>query len=294
MAYADVLNVVLPTFIAILIGYVIGRIIKIDMTGLVDIVFYVGLPALAFTSILSQHIVLLEAAKVWASALIVTIGCGALGWLIFKIKRENHSALYLPITLPNTVNIPFPIVSLAYGPIGLFAAILYYIPNVILIYSAGVFVAAGGGWRENLASTLKVPTIYAAILALLLNLNNVGVPALVMKPLDFIGSMVTPLVVLALGFSLSKIKITSLSTPLLASLARVGGGLAIGFLAVNIFQITGVFRSVVILMSSMPAAVNTYLVAAKYKNEPELVASVVLITTVFSLILIPVLLHLLA
>jgi predicted permease len=49
----------------------------------------------------------------------------------------------------------------------------------------------------------------------------------------------------------------------------------------------------VILISAMPAAVNTYMIAAKYKNEPELVASVVLVTTVASLVLIPFLLHIL-
>ena len=43
----------------------------------------------------------------------------------------------------------------------------------------------------------------------------------------------------------------------------------------------------------MPAAVNTYNIAAKYKNEAELVASVVMVTTIFSLLLIPYLLHIL-
>jgi len=52
-------------------------------------------------------------------------------------------------------------------------------------------------------------------------------------------------------------------------------------------------RSVVILMSAMPAAVNTYLLAAKYKNEAELVASVVLVTTVASLLMVPFLLNVL-
>ena len=59
MPYTDVLNVVLPTFITIVIGYVLGKIIKIDMTGVVDVIFYIGLPALAFTSILSHHISLI-------------------------------------------------------------------------------------------------------------------------------------------------------------------------------------------------------------------------------------------
>ena len=291
MPYADVLNVVLPTFITIIIGYVVGRLVKIDMSGVIDIIFWVGLPALAFTSILSHQIVLIEAAQIFAADVIVTFGCGLLAWLIFKIKREKHTGLFLPVMFPNTVNIPFPIISLAYGDSGLFAATLYYIPNVILIYSLGIFIAAGRGWRENLINMLKVPTMYAAIIALLLNLNRIAVPALIMRPLDFIGSMVTPAVVLTLGYSLSRIKVTSIITTGLASLVRLGGGLAIGFLIVYIFQMTGIIRSVVILMAAMPGAVNTYLIAAKYKNEPELVASVVFITTVVSLLLIPFLLH---
>jgi len=98
---------------------------------------------------------------------------------------------------------------------------------------------------------------------------------------------------LTLGYSLSGVKINSLGTTLLASLIRLAGGLAIGFLVTSVFGMAGVFRSVIILMSAMPAAVNTYLIAARYKNEAQLVASVVLVTTVGSLALIPFLLHLL-
>jgi predicted permease len=293
MPYSEILNVILPTFIAILIGYALGKMIKIDMAGMVDIVFYIGLPALAFISILSQQIVFLDAAKVWASALMVSFGCAAAGWLLFTLMKKRHSGLYLPISLPNTVNIPFPIISLAYGPAGLFAATLYYIPNVILIYSAGVFIAAGKSWQHNLKAMLKVPTIYAAAAALLLNYFQVSVPSLIMRPLDFISGLVTPAVVLTLGYSLAHVKLTSLSTTFLASLIRVGGGLAMGFLVVYLFGMTGILRSVVLLMSSMPSAVNTYLIAAKYKSEPELVASVVLVTTIISLVLIPFLLHIL-
>jgi predicted permease len=62
---------------------------------------------------------------------------------------------------------------------------------------------------------------------------------------------------------------------------------------VYLFDITGIARSVVVLMSAMPAAVNTYTIAAKYKNEADLVASVVMVTTIGSLVLIPFLLHVL-
>ena len=293
MPYSEIINVILPTFITILIGYIIGRFIRLDIAAIIDIIFYVGLPAIAFVSILNQQIILLEALKIWASVVVVSLGCGAIGWIVFRLLKKKHSGLYLPIALPNTVNIPFPIISLAYGPAGLFIATLYYIPNLIMLYSAGVFIAAGGSWRENIKTVLKVPPIYAAVIALLLNLFHIGVPALIVGTLDFIGGMVIPLVLLTLGYSLSRVKMTSFPTTIGASLIRVGGGLALGFLMVYIFNITGIARSVVILMSAMPAAVNTYTVTAKYKNEAELVASVVMVTTIISLVLIPFLLHVL-
>jgi malate permease and related proteins len=293
MSYTEILNVILPTFITIIIGYVIGKLIRIDITAIIDIVFYVGLPALAFVSILNQQIIFFDALKIWVSVVLVSLGCAAIGWILFKIMKTRHTGLYLPISLPNTVNVPFPIISLAYGPAGLFVATLYYIPNLILLYSAGVYIASGKGWQENLKAMLKVPTLYTAILALLLNLFQVSVPSLIMRPLDFIGSMVVPTVVLTLGYTLSSVKITSLPVTLGASLIRLGGGLALGFLMVYLFQITGLARAVVVLMSAMPAAVNTYTVAAKYKNEADLVASVVMVTTIASLVLIPFLLHIL-
>ncbi len=67
-----------------------------------------------------------------------------------------------------------------------------------------------------------------------------------------------------------------------------------GFLTVDLFNLTGVLRAVVILDSAMPAAVNTSILATKYKNEADLVSSVVLVTTIASLIVIPFLLHMLS
>jgi predicted permease len=293
MPYSEILNVVLPTFIAILIGFVVGKIVRFDINGIIDITFYIGLPAIAFVSILEQDIVLLDAAKIWASAILVSAGCAALAWLFFKITRQKHSGVYLPVALPNTVNVPFPIISLAYGATGLLYATLYYIPNVIMLYSAGIFVAAGGDWKKNLKTMLKVPTLYAALLALVLNLCDVTVPSIIMSPLSFISGMVVPLVVLTLGYSLSTVKITAIPLTLWMSLFRLGGGLALGLLMVHIFDITGLARQVVVLMSAMPAAVNTYTIATKYKNEEDLVASIVVVTTVISIILIPLLLRLL-
>lgn len=289
----DILKIIIPTFIVVLIGYLLGKTRKIDMTAIVEIVFYIGLPALAFTSVTDKTIVLLDASKIWASALLIMFGCGIIAWLVFKILRQKHSGLYLPIMEMNTVNIPFPIIYLAYGAEGLFAATLFYIPNMICLFSIGIFIASGGHWKDGLKNVLKVPALYAAVAGLVVNFGHITVPDLVVKSLNLIGPMTIPLVLLILGFNLSTVRLQSLSTTLLASFLRVGVGLALGFLVANLFHLTGILKAVVILDSAMPAAANSAMLATKYKNEAELVSSVVFVTTIASLVIIPFLLSIL-
>jgi predicted permease len=105
--------------------------------------------------------------------------------------------------------------------------------------------------------------------------------------------MTIPLVLLVLGYNLSRSRITSLPTTLLACFLRMAVGLAIGLGIVGVLHITGVFRSVVILDSAMPAAATGALLAAKYRNEAEMVSSVVFLTTLVSLASIPFLLFML-
>jgi malate permease and related proteins len=288
---SELVNIITPTFFAILIGYVIGKFFKINLAPLVDITIYVAVPALTFVSLLSKDIILLDAAKMWAASLFVMIGCGIAAWIVFKIIRQKHSGLYVPIAIMNTINIPFPIIYLAYGPEGLAAATLFYIPNVILVYSVGVFIMAGGHWKENMKQMLKMPVLYAALLGLILNLCRVQVPSLVVNSLDFISKMALPLVLIVLGHSLSKARITSFPTTLLASVLRMGLGFALGLAMVYLLGFTGIMKNVVLLEAAMPAAAASAILAVKFQNEAEQVSSVVFMTTLISLVTIPVMLH---
>ncbi len=290
---SDIVAIVTPTFFAIILGFLVGRFSKINIRPLVDITLYIGVPALTFVSLLGKRIVLLDAAKMWAASLFVMLGCGLAAWLVFTAIRQKHTGLYVPIAIMNTVNIPFPIIYLAYGTEGIAAATLFYIPNVILVYSLGVFIMAGQHWKENIKEMLKLPVLYAAILGLILNLANVRLPALAYDSLEFVSRMALPLVLIVLGHSLAKARVTSLPTTVLASFLRMGVGLALGFAIVWLLDITGLFRSVVILESAMPAAAASAILAVKYQNEAEMVSSVVFLTTLISLVTIPFLLNML-
>jgi malate permease and related proteins len=283
----NVLNIVLPTFIVIIIGFILGKVKKVDISVPVDALFYIGIPALAFTSMISKHIVMLDALKIWASVLFILAGTGLTALIVFKAAHFKHSGLYVAVIIMNAVNIPFPVMSMAYGQAGLMAATLFYIPVTLLSFSVGVIILSRRNWKDGIKETLKVPAIYGAVLGLIFNLAGIKVPDVVYKPIEIIGAMVIPLTLLVLGYRLASVRITDLKATALASIIRVGVGLGMGFAAAAIFGLSGVSRSVVILDSAMPSAVNTSILAMKYGNEPELVASVVFVTTVASLLIIP-------
>ena len=70
----EILNVVLPTFIVIFIGFLFAKVKKLDLSAIVEVVIYVGLPALVLTSMLDKSIALIDASKVWCSAVIIILG----------------------------------------------------------------------------------------------------------------------------------------------------------------------------------------------------------------------------
>ncbi|MFC1871772.1 AEC family transporter [Chloroflexota bacterium] len=289
----NILQIVLPTFIIIFIGYLFGKIYRNSIESVVNIALYIAVPVLVFSSMLEYEIVLFDAAKIWAAASIIIFGCPTIAWLVFKVFKQKHSGLYLPIAMMNNLNIPFPIIYLVYGSEGLVAATLFLIPWNIIMNSFGIYIGAGGQWRDNIKEITKQPVFYASVLGLILNILDFQLPALIISSLDFIAPMAIPLVLIILGFNLSKVRLNSIKTTLLASFLRMGVGLGLGLVTVNIFNIEGVFRAVVILISAMPAAAMSSIFVAKYKNEAELVSSVVLLTTIASLFTIPLLLKML-
>jgi len=289
----NIFNIVLPTFSVILIGYLFSRFRKINVASITDITLYIGVPALVFVSLIKQKIVLVEAAKIWVASLIIMFGCFLIAWIAFKILKQKHSGLYLPISIMNTVNIPFPIISLAYGATGMVAATLFYIPNSLIVFSIGTYMVSGGHWKENIKEIFRQPAVYASIIGLLVNFLNIPVPELLISALDFIAMMAIPLVLFILGYNLSQSRMTTLPTTLLASFIRMGVGLGIGLMVVQVLDITGVFRSVVIFYSAMPAAAIVSILATKYDNEADLVSSVVFVTTLASLVVVPLLLQML-
>jgi len=75
--------------------------------------------------------------------------------------RKRRSGIYLPIIFAQYHQHPLPIIYLAFGDEGVAKAMLYYIPNGLLVYSLGVYMASGhSNLRQGIKAVLRTPLIY--------------------------------------------------------------------------------------------------------------------------------------
>jgi malate permease and related proteins len=288
----QIINVIAPTVFVIMLGYLLGRFGKPRVGTLIDVAMFIATPCLVFNSLYMSEVKMGEALQLWGVCLLVMAGNFAVAWVVFGAMRKRGTGVYLPIIFANTVNMPFPIIFLAFGEAGVANAVLYYIPNALLIYSLGIYMASGQKeLRQGLKAVFRTPLVYAAILALVLNLNHVPLPDVVTNSFQLIGQAGVPLMLLILGINIRQFSIKQIPVTLTASVIRMGGGFAFAMLAVWLMRMTGLPRAIGIFQSAMPSAVFVSLLATKFNNEAELVSSIVLTTTMFAVGVVPALLY---
>jgi predicted permease len=130
----------------------------------------------------------------------------------------------------------------------------------------------------------RVPWIYVFAAALLLRTLDAQVPTGVFNAVDLLASSAIPLQLLLLGIQLSRIPVRRLAGE---AVCLAGWKLVIPPLLAwgltALLGVSGLLRSVLILEASMPTAITAMILSMHYRREPDLVATVVFLTTAFSL-----------
>jgi predicted permease len=291
----QIINIIGPTIFAVALGYLLGRLSDAKVGTLIDVAMFIATPCLVFNSLFTSEVEIGQALRQWATCLMVMAGSFVIAWVVFRALRPlrpRGPAVYLPVVFMNTINIPVPIIYLAFGDAGVAQAMLYYIPNGLLIYTLAVYVASGHKeWRQGVMAVFRTPLIYAAVLGLVLNLAGAELPLVVTNSFKFVGQAAVPVMLLVLGMNVGRFKIRQIPLTLVASVIRMGGGFAVGLFAVWLLGMTGVPRAVALFESAMPSAIFVSVLASKYHNGAELVSSIVLMTTIFAIGVVPALLY---
>ncbi len=291
-------NILMPIFLVAGVGFWGRRRLSLDSRTFSAAVFYILTPCLVFTSLYRLQVEWREVARVLAFHLSMAAALAGLGLAIgfvLRWERAMTSAFVLTLVLLNNGNYGIPLNRFAFGEVGARFAVLYYTLSAILGNTVGVLIAHSGsaGLMAALKGLLRVPLIYATVLAILLRLSGMEPPLPFLRAAELLGDAAIPVMLMILGMQLASIEVRNDMRPAwAAAVIRLVFSPLLAIAMTSVWGLQGMMRIVGITQWGVPTAVLSAVLAAQYDCKPRYVATAVLITTLLSAITMSVLLSL--
>lgn len=283
----QIFAVIAPIFICAGIGFAwVKRGMPYEPVFVTKLVMLVGFPCLIFSSLVRSELDLNALAEMGLAAVVTLAAFAAVSYPVLKLAGQDLRAFLPPMMLANTGNMGLPLCLLAFGDMGLALGIGYFTVNAVLAFIIGPAIVSGS---SNPMEVLKLPLIWATLLALVFKFGDIPVPDWALNTLTIIGGFPIPLMLITLGTSLAELRITTLGRSTALAVLRLVMGFTVGVGAAHLLGLQGVARGVVIVECAMPAAVFNYLFAHSYGRRPAEVAGVVVISTALSFVALPAL-----
>jgi predicted permease len=285
--YLKLIDVIVPVFFVIGIGYYLGKKNpEINTDFITTFAGNVGTPAMIFYTITTTGVTLSVFTEYFIYALVIIGGFSLVGILFLLLLKKDFISELPPLILPNTGNMGIPICLFAYGTAGLGVASAIASVIILLHFTLGVLLAKKSFSLEIL---IKNMPIYAIIVSVIFLYFEWDVPGYLENTTFLLTYATIFLVLMSLGIALSRLKVVSWTHASILGAVRVILGPLIGFGLIKYLNLDGFAAGVLLIQSCMPSAVLTYLVGSMYseKKVVDSVASVIVTSTIMSFITIP-------
>jgi len=290
-------QVIVPIAIPVMAGWLLRKKFGLDTGPLMTITLYVLVPALVFDALMKAE---LNPGMIGSTLAFCTLNI-LLMWLIaylwsrlLRLSAPDRAGLGLIATTTNSVNYGIPLILMAFGQTGMDFAAVYVIIGMILMNTVSVYIAARSHFsvRDAILSVFKLPAVYAAALAGVLKLLDVQVPAGLASGISMLATALPPLVLMVLGSQMAGVRKGDTDG---GSRKTFWSGLAIRMLVAPAVAapilwalgIKGIQFMVLLILASMPVAVNAVILAEKFDASPKVLAKCILWTTLASFIVLP-------
>jgi len=314
-----IINSVISLFIMILVGlYGAKRNIINDKLnkGLTDILIQIALPFMIVSSFIFSYDETIKdnIIKTFYYSLLAYILIIILSYLVLiPVKENKKTVLHFANVFVNTGYIGFPILNAIYGPEGVIYGSIFNMFFVILVWTYGIMLYEGKLNQFNefkkillnpsiiaviiefneFKKILLNPSIIAVIIGIIIFMFDIKLPIAFFSSIESIGSMTGPLSMIIIGVILSKVKFKEYMRDKTLYYGIFTKLILIPLTICFIFSIFKPSKAVnsVIIMTAMPASTMTSILAEKYNKEKEFAALLVSLTTLLSLISVPILLR---
>ena len=263
------------------------------------IVLNICAPAMVFSSVLNSEYTyqlkdilefLLDSLAFNVLLIAVALGLS----LLFCRKHPDRGTYRYMMAFGNCVFMGFPVVAAVCGNGAVFLGAIFSMPFNILSFSVGIMVIGGSGRkRGGFWKMLLNPPFLANIIAFALFVFPVEAPESVKEVLSYLGNMVVPLSMLLIGASLSRIRPREIFSDwrlYAVCAAKLLVAPVLLHLALRLIVRDPLFLNVLTICAVMPVATVSQILAAEYGGNPSLASKGVFLSTLCSLLTIPVLL----
>jgi len=211
---------------------------------------------------------------------------------LFGTNGKQRSAYKIMTVFNNIGFMGFPVISAAYGEEALLYAAIFVLPYNILFYTYGIAVTRSSGEKKKveLKQILNIGSV-ASILAVVLYVAQIPMHEMIKTATGSLSGLTSSLSMFVIGISLSSMKIRELFTD-----KKLLGYTAIklliipviGTVAASNFIHNQMLLNVFMIMLATPAGAMTAMLAQEYDGDYALASKAVALTTVLSVITIPI------
>tara|TARA_Y100001933_G_C18960257_1_gene547821 strand:+ start:355 stop:1284 length:930 start_codon:yes stop_codon:yes gene_type:complete len=196
----------------------------------------------------------------------------------------------------------YPVLHAAFGEEAVFYAAIYNLSFSVLVWSYGVFIMQRShredAVKRSVISIIKSsinPAMIAVFIGFALFLTGVKLPGPIFKTVKMIGSATTPLSMMFIGFILAEVHPKELLSDwkdyVLTAHRLVIIPLLVYF-GLTAIGVDGITLVIPVVVAAMPAAANSAIIASKYKSDFKLASKLIFITTLLSIVSIPLMIGL--
>lgn len=203
---------------------------------------------------------------------------------------------------PNCGFMGYPVLHAAFGQEAVFYAAIYNLSFSVLVWSYGVFIMQRShredAVKRSIFSILKSsvnPAMVAVFLGFTLFLTGLKLPVPIYQTVKMIGSATTPLSMMFIGFILAEVHPKELFSDwkdFLLSLHRLVVLPLLVYFVLSAMGVSGITLIIPVVITAMPAAANSAIIASRYKSDFKLASKLIFITTLFSIVTIPIMIGL--
>lgn len=283
-----IFNVVAPVFLIAGSGYLwVKQGVEYPTEFVTRLATKIAVPCLVFDSLMTTEIDPEALATMfWAS--VVTYGVAMITVYVFlKIAKLDMASYFAPFVSGNTGNMGLPLCLFAFGQAGFGYAIILFSVTSVFAFSIGIYVITGG---TSLRKLVREPLVISTLLGLLFLVQGWQLPEFLTNTINLVGRIGIPIMLITLGVAVARLKPANIVSALWLSAAKIAICTLVAIGVGSVFDLPDTAYAVLVLQMSAPVAVTSYLLAERYKVDAEAVAGLVVVSTVMTIGVAPLIL----